>query len=49
MGLGAVLVEDGAEVVDERDLEGLLACFRELCSPGSGFVERYEDGMNGLP
>ena len=44
-----VVVEDGAEVVDERDLGGLLATFRELCSWGSGFVEMYVDGTNGLP
>lgn len=43
------MVEDGAEVVDERDLAGLLVGLREPCSSGSGFVERYADGMNGLP
>ena len=49
MGLGAVVVEDGAEVVDERDLAGLFVVLREPCSSGSGFDERYADGMNGFP
>jgi hypothetical protein len=39
VGLGAVVVEDGAEVVDERDLGGLLATLRGPWSSGSGFVE----------
>lgn len=47
--MGVVVVEDGAEVVDERDLAGLLAGLREFCSSGSGLVGRYADGMNGLP
>lgn len=42
-----VVVEDGGDVVDERDLDGLLATLREPCS-GSGFVEMYVDGTNGL-
>lgn len=44
-----VVVEDGAEVVDERDLGGLLATSREPCSWGSGFIETCVDGMGGLP
>ena len=48
MGLVGVVVEDGAEVVDERDLGGLLAGLLELCSSGSGFVGMCVDGTNGL-
>ena len=50
MGLvgAVVVVEDGAEVVDKCDLGGLLATFREPRSWGSGFVEIYVNGTNGL-
>jgi len=48
VGFGVVVVEDGAEVVDERDLVGLFVCLREPCSSGSGFDERYADGTNGF-
>ena len=50
MGLvgAVVVVEDGAEVMDECDLGGLLATLREPCSWGSGFVKIYVDGTNGL-
>ena len=48
MGPVGEAVEDGAEVVDERDLGGLFTCFRGPCSPGSGLEDMYVDGMNGL-
>ena len=34
---------------DEHDLGGLLATFRESYSWGSGFIEMYVDGTDGLP
>ena len=44
-GLIGVVVEDGAEAVEERDLVGLLVDFRDSLV-GSGVAS---GGLNGLP